>query len=526
MDATGSGVAIDSSKLSANACGQHVCLTLDTLAISSSLTTTAKQASIATGPTCVLQPTNVDDGNPCTVDACDTSSGVVHQPVAAGSSCSDGNACNGMEVCDASASCLAGTPPQLDDGNPCTVDSCDPNFGVQHVAASAGVSCPDGNVCNGDETCDGSGTCQPGVPLVVDDGNPCSVDACDPIAGVTHTQLASGTPCPSAGVDLCSGAPVCSDVGLCVQGPPVAVDDSNPCTLDSCDPTTGVVTHVPIDTAGCDGTPPTWPSDAVLTVVRLTSTTADLSWSSATDNSGFVTYTVSCNGTTVTASPTPQSSAHLTGLNLGATYSCSVTAADGAGNKAVGPSASFQSIPVAPSTVAPRVDPTVPTNFAAAHRFLWDSTDPTQVGVVPGAIDDSQLAIVRGLVIRPSGEPLAGAHVSVRNHPEYGYTATRADGMFDIAVNGGGTLRIDIELDGYESAQRTVSCPLEDFVWSDDSERRLQQSCRSISRLVHRYLSRHVAARRRLRCEPRDVAARAERTRDSNRFRHRRRGDG
>lgn len=99
-------------------------------------------------------PPVLDDGNPCTTDACDPGTGVTHTPVAAGTSCSDSNVCNGEETCDAAGSCTAGAPPELDDGNPCTTDSCNPVTGVVHEPVAAGTACPDGNVCNGEETCD------------------------------------------------------------------------------------------------------------------------------------------------------------------------------------------------------------------------------------------------------------------------------------------------------------------------------------------------------------------------------------
>jgi len=68
---------------------------------------------------------------------------------------------------------------QCDDGNKDNGDCCsstctlDPN----------GTPCPDGNVCTGDALCDGAGVCQPGVPLVCDDGEPCTQNSCDPILG-------------------------------------------------------------------------------------------------------------------------------------------------------------------------------------------------------------------------------------------------------------------------------------------------------------------------------------------------------
>ena len=44
--------------------------------------------------------------------------------------CSDGNACNGAEVCSAGL-CGAGTPPVCNDGSTCTTDSCRPGVGLR-----------------------------------------------------------------------------------------------------------------------------------------------------------------------------------------------------------------------------------------------------------------------------------------------------------------------------------------------------------------------------------------------------------
>jgi hypothetical protein len=41
----------------------------------------------------------VDDGDPCTSDSCDQIGGVRHTPVTAGTSCADETVCNGSEVC-------------------------------------------------------------------------------------------------------------------------------------------------------------------------------------------------------------------------------------------------------------------------------------------------------------------------------------------------------------------------------------------------------------------------------------------
>ncbi len=184
-----------------------------------------------------------DDGNPCTTDACNPATGVTHTPVAAGTNCSDGNACNGTETCNASATCVAGTPPVTDDGNACTSDACNASTGVTHTPVASGTSCSDANACNGAESCNGSGLCVAGTPPSVDDGNVCTSDACDPALGVTHIPIATGTSCSDG--DVCNGAEACNTAGICAPGTPLTVDDGNPCTTDSCNPTSGV-SHAPV----------------------------------------------------------------------------------------------------------------------------------------------------------------------------------------------------------------------------------------------------------------------------------------
>lgn len=84
--------------------------------------------------------------------------------------------CAGV-VCVASDAChVAGT--------------CDPATGqCTSPAKPDGAACADGDACNGDETCN-AGVCAPGAPPVLDDGDPCTTDACDAASGVTHTTIA------------------------------------------------------------------------------------------------------------------------------------------------------------------------------------------------------------------------------------------------------------------------------------------------------------------------------------------------
>jgi hypothetical protein len=132
-------------------------------------------------------PPPCNDNSACTVDQCVGSGTTVafcqNTPVAVGTSCGDGNPCNGAELCNAAGQCQPGT-----------------NTG-------AGTSCADGDLCNGDETCNGGGTCVPGAPPAVSDDNSCTADACDPVTGVAHIPLPDGSACNGAGT--CT-AGVCS----------------------------------------------------------------------------------------------------------------------------------------------------------------------------------------------------------------------------------------------------------------------------------------------------------------------------
>lgn len=135
-------------------------------------------------------PPPCNDNSTCTVDTCvggGTSAAFCRNtPVPTGTSCGDGNQCNGDETCNATGQCQPGT------------------------TQPAGAACADGDLCNGDETCNGFGSCLPGTPPVVSDNNVCTADACDSVAGVTHAPLPDGTPCNGTGVctaGTCSGGP-------------------------------------------------------------------------------------------------------------------------------------------------------------------------------------------------------------------------------------------------------------------------------------------------------------------------------
>ena len=270
-----------------------------------------------------------DDDNDGTCNAYDLCAGGPEP----GTPCDDGTACTTGDVIDANCTCI-GTPVLVDDGDPCTLDSCDPINGVSHVfqdsdgdgtcdandlcpggpepgtacndgypntsgdviqsncscagilACTPGAPCNDFNACTTGEVFQSDCQCAGGTAVDPDDGDPCTLDSCDPITGVSHvfqdsdgdgtcdandlcpgglepgTACNDGDPntsgdviqsdCSCAGVLACIPGAPCNDFNACTTGEvfqsdctcaggtAVNADDGDPCTLDSCDPITGV----------------------------------------------------------------------------------------------------------------------------------------------------------------------------------------------------------------------------------------------------------------------------------------------
>ena len=125
-------------------------------------------------------------------------------------------------------------------------------------------------------------------------------------------------------------------------------------------------------------------------------------------------------------------------------------------------------LPPDPATVAPPVNPSVTTTVDRAAAFLYTGTNPIQTGVAPGTIDAKRAAVLRGRVLDKNNAPLSGVTVTIHQHPEFGQTLSRADGRFDMAVNGGGLLTVAYARGGHLPAQRQVNVPWQDYVVLED----------------------------------------------------------
>jgi cysteine-rich repeat protein len=163
----------------------------------------------------------------------------VHTPINA--DCDDGQYCNGPESCDADWGCVAGLAPNIDDGLPCTEDACDED-GDTAVHTPINADCDDGQYCNGPETCDANAGCVAGLAPNIDDGIPCTVDTCDEdVDAAQHTPI--NADCDDD--QYCNGAETCDANTGCVAGQAPNIDDGVACTDDSCDEDNDAILFVP-----------------------------------------------------------------------------------------------------------------------------------------------------------------------------------------------------------------------------------------------------------------------------------------
>ncbi|MFS8067801.1 MAG: hypothetical protein ACMG6S_15670, partial [Byssovorax sp.] len=277
----------------------------------------------------------IDDGNPCTTDTWNVSLGqLTHTNLANGTACSDGNACTQFDTCQ-SGVCISGSAVVVDDSNPCTIDQCDPAAGVTHVPSPIGSSCANSSLCDGVETCDGSGSCVAGTAVDTDDGDLCTTDSCDPVLGALHA--------------------------------PTFLDDGVATTIDRCDPATGIISH---------------------------------------------------------------------------------------------------------TTCAP-LDPTVATRLYEAAACIYSGAAPLQTGLTPGILDPVKISVLQGVVSTKAGTRLSGVTVSVLYHgpsdpQSYGSTYTRSNGAFELAVNGGEPLTLQYVKQGYLAAQRQVDAAWQHYAAAPD----------------------------------------------------------
>ncbi|MBI5608454.1 MAG: SUMF1/EgtB/PvdO family nonheme iron enzyme, partial [Deltaproteobacteria bacterium] len=132
-------------------CGGGKCLAgKDKLGCDDGVLCTNDNCTPATGCTHVPDSKACDDNNPCMADVCDPLIGCKY--LATTDPCSDNTACTVGDQCSA-GNCNSGKAVNCDDGNACTDDSCDATSGCTHSANAA--ACTQNGLCG---VCSG-GTC-------------------------------------------------------------------------------------------------------------------------------------------------------------------------------------------------------------------------------------------------------------------------------------------------------------------------------------------------------------------------------
>jgi hypothetical protein len=249
---------------------------------------------------------NCDDGNPCTDDRCDPSTGCVYTNNTA--PCNDSNACTPSSSCQ-NGTCVGSGTLNCNDNNLCTDDTCNPSTGCVHTnntlpcasdsnpctddvcgggqcthSPAVGRSCNDSNACTYNDTCNSSGVCA-GTSITCTDDQ-CNTRTCNGNANCTVTpktgtacndgkfctvnDVCSNGTCRGTARDCTSLADQCNDAvcnesaGQCVKQPKPngsLCDDRDACTTaSSCQNGACVGTPVTCDacqacnsTSGCTG---------------------------------------------------------------------------------------------------------------------------------------------------------------------------------------------------------------------------------------------------------------------------------
>jgi hypothetical protein len=197
---------------------------------------------------------------------CDSATGVCTTPAKTnGAPCSDGDLCTEPDSC-VGGQCVPGPAVPIDDGLICTSDKCDPLVGVLNVPIEPGTRCGDTDQCTAPHACDLASQCSPRLPPEVNDGNNCTTDTCDSGTGqVDHTPVVDGTACSDGAA--CTIGDQCL-TGSCVSGAPIECpprpNAANKCSGTGCvlscnagfadcdsDSVSGCETNVSADPANC-----------------------------------------------------------------------------------------------------------------------------------------------------------------------------------------------------------------------------------------------------------------------------------
>jgi RHS repeat-associated protein len=125
-------------------------------------------------------------------------------------------------------------------------------------------------------------------------------------------------------------------------------------------------------------------------------------------------------------------------------------------------------IPEDPALTAPALPNNRSSSFFDQTQSLFSGDAPVQFGFSAEVASPDHLSVIRGRVTDTNNQPLAGIRVSIRNAPEFGYTFSRLDGLFDLALNGGFEAVVVYEAPGYLTVHRSVLTRWEHYEWAPE----------------------------------------------------------
>lgn len=193
---------------------------------------------------CIGSAKICNDMNQCTADSCDSGTGNCIFTNLTSTDCDDADECTLGDICQ-NGECVSSAVVDCDDNNVCSDDTClDMGGAAMCTYKHNNLLCDDGNACTSNDTCV-RGMCT-GLTIVnCADSNVCTLDMCDVTTGCINQPI-SDTLCDDA--DLCTTNDVCVN-GTCV-GTPIVCNDKNPCTVDTCQNNDCIFT--PLNGTVCD----------------------------------------------------------------------------------------------------------------------------------------------------------------------------------------------------------------------------------------------------------------------------------
>ena len=182
--------------------------------------TPARWTAVITMLGCQITPLVCDDGNACTVDSCDPALGCQTAPLV----CDDGDACTDGQLRHGArlprprrSSATTGTPARRTAAT------------RRSAARPAPLVCDDGNACTDGHAAIRRLGCADRQPLVCDDGNACTTDSCDARRAAARPDAAR-----LRRRERLHGRTPATRRRL-PDATPLVCDDGNACTTDSCD---------------------------------------------------------------------------------------------------------------------------------------------------------------------------------------------------------------------------------------------------------------------------------------------------